>query len=132
MNQVTVVSSPRTTISVFEVLIGQFAVLHAKSETFTAYDGHIVLRTAAGFVNLSQPLALLTYCEEYTAEVIRPESVLSITVGNETALPLDNLTEEQNDTLRDIRSDNKINAIKRLREWTNVGLRDAKNYIDNL
>lgn len=94
--------------------------------TFLRLDrGSVGVRTEEGFLNLETGYETRDLYEY--AEAFEDGTTITLTVGKGFELE-----SWQNDELTDLlRNGNKINAIKKVREWTNIGLKEAKDYVDN-
>jgi hypothetical protein len=101
-------------------------------------DNHIVLRTAANdasadygpIVDLTNYAAIIPEFDlwEITGVKLQRGTRLVIEVGQRV-----NLSYLQVQEVREIlKGGNKINAIKRVRELTNAGLKEAKDYVESL
>ena len=117
MFKITVVPAPLLplTISAFNMKVGQIG---------RSTDGKYYLRTANRVVSLTDPS--IEYSETWTSprvEALRPGDVVSLVIG---------FDQETEDHIRSLRTFNKIEAIKHVRELTNWDLKTSKDYVDNL
>jgi Ribosomal protein L7/L12 C-terminal domain len=83
----------------------------------------IVLKTSAGLINLSRPTAVYAPYNFPFVEKLNTGDKLEITVG---------MDEEFERNINQIGRGNKIAAIKAVREATNWGLKEAKDYVDSI
>lgn len=89
-----------------------------------AFKDHVVLRAYDVVVDLTSPNN--TWRDSAWAPEVKKLNtgdVVEVTQG---------FTQATLDELRSIRSVNEINAIKRLREITNWGFKEAREYVDNV
>lgn len=134
-NVVEVIKAAVTFIYTADMRVGQIGILHEGSDGFyDAYAGETIMRVFGGFVNLTEPKRSITeQYSHYKVEILPPDTLLQITVGTESFPTLEQLTEEQRDSIRAIRDQGfKIQAIKEVCTLTTAGLKDAKEFVDNL
>ena len=117
------IEEPIDKLQVQHMRVGEFGQIAAENNI--ALVGHVIVRTAEGFTCLTKHD--LQVLDPWTVLVRRLPmgTVLTLTIGPYISADLEQ-------RLRQIKSHNKIDAIRFLREMTRMGLRDAKEYIDNL
>ena len=116
INTIKLTQFPKRGISADSMKIGEYARIIS--------SGHIVLKTTAGVIDLSDPTTVWTVpFSSPEVEQLRTGDKLEITVGMNT--------EFEKDIVHLGRS-NKILAIKSVREATNWGLKEAKEYVEAL
>lgn len=124
LNAITVIEPAPRVLLAYQMLHGQFATVI--NETSPVYKHILLCLTTGSIVDLTTGNVLVN--DAVTVKLIPVGSTLTLKVGAGIDLSL-----QQKAMLRQIRDDsNKLEAIKRLREWTNAGLVDSKNYVENL
>ena len=121
-NNVKVISTSARGISASSLSIGEYGRIVGKLDP---REGDIVLKAGTSVVNLSNP-ELVWEESSFTmpfVERLNTGDKVEITVG---------LTADFETRIRTEASSNKIRAIKSVREATNWGLTEAKNYVDGL
>lgn len=115
-NTIKLTQFPKRGISADSMKIGEYARIIS--------SGHIVLKTTAGVIDLSDPATVWT--DPFSSpevEQLRTGDKLEITVSMNTEFEKD---------IAHIGRSNKISAIKAVREATNWGLKEAKEYVEAL
>lgn len=85
--------------------------------------GHIILKTLSGVVDISDPNSAWPPFAGPEVERLNTGDKLEITIG---------FTAQVEQEIRNLRVSNKISAIKKVREITNWGLKESKDYVDAL
>lgn len=110
--------------------VGDFAVIEPNSYRYSDRKGHVVLKMNDYAIDLTDAFEFPEY-ELYDIHVRKLETGTKITLTVAGAVGI-KLTVTQEAEIRRLRVENKINAIKRVREITNAGLLESKNYVDSL
>ena len=119
MSTLKVISRPTTGLLASSLNIGEFARIIG-----TSSSGDIVLKTRNGVVNLTNPSIEWPSFSAPHVERLNTGDKIEITVG---------FTANFEDRIRDIaKNDNKIMAIKAVREATQWGLKESKDYVEAL
>lgn len=121
-NNVKLIQRPQRGISASTLVMGEYARITAPSGT-TDKVGDIVLKTGNGVVNLTTPSVIWPTFNLPQVERLNTGDSLEIIVG---------FTTEFEDRIRREAGVNKILAIKAVRETTNWGLKESKDYVDAL
>jgi len=123
MNNVKVIQRPTRGISAQSLKIGEFARI--SEPTGDSHIGDIVLKTRTNVVNITNPNVVWdSPFSSPFVERLNTGDTLQITVG---------LTTDFETRIRDIaKNNNKILAIKEVREATNWGLKESKEYVESL
>lgn len=120
MNNVKLVQHPQRGISASTLEIGEFARV---TDGTGADVGDIVLKTINGLVNITNPGANPPSFYVPLVERLNTGDKLEITIGF--------TTDFEDRILREAKV-NKIMAIKAVREATNWGLKESKDYVEAL
>ncbi len=120
-NTIKVISVPTRGISASALSVGQYARVVGQIGTINL--GDIILKTAQGVVNISDPSVQYGSFSSPFVELLKTGDKLEITVG---------FTSEFEESIRSQAKGNKIMAIKAVREATSWGLKEAKEYVDSL
>lgn len=115
-NTIKLTQFPKRGISAESLKIGEYARIIS--------NGHIVLKTKAGVIDLSDPATVWT--DPFSSPVLEKLNIgdkLEITVG---------MTTDFQQRIVDLGRSNKLSAIEAMREATNWGLKEAKDYVDSL
>jgi hypothetical protein len=120
-NSVKVISVPTRGIIASSLNIGEYGRIVGSLDPNA---GDIVLKTSLGIVNISDPKFVWDspFTEPYVERLNTGDKV-EITVG---------FTPEFEERIRRDAQNNKITAIKAVREATNWGLKEAKDYVEAL
>jgi hypothetical protein len=119
MSTVKVIARPVRGILAEDLNIGEYARIIGSGNI-----GDIVLRTRNGVVNLSNPVTDFPSFASPQVERLNPGDKLEITVG---------FTVDFEQRILDIaKNNNKIMAIKAVREATQWGLKESKDYVESL
>ncbi len=121
MNNLKVISFPARGISADSLKLGEYA--RVVGGLGTRNLGDIVLKASAGVVNISDPASNFGPFGSPFVERLHTGDKLEITVG---------FTPEFEESIRSQAQSNKIMAIKAVREATNWGLKEAKEYVETL
>lgn len=120
-NNVKVISFPSRGISADSLKLGEYARVVGMSGTINL--GDIVLKASAGVINITDPASNFGPFGSSFVERLHTGDKLEITVG---------FTPEFEESIRSQARSNKIMAIKAVREATNWGLKEAKEYVESL
>lgn len=119
MSTVKVIARPVRGILAEDLNIGEYARIIGSGNI-----GDIVLRTRNGVVNLSNPVTDFPSFASPQVERLNTGDKLEITVG---------FTVDFEQRILDIaKNNNKIMAIKAVREATQWGLKESKDYVESL
>ena len=122
MNNIKVTSFPSHGISAHSLKVGEYA--RVVGTVLKPYFGDIVLKTSKGVVNLTDPNTVWDVpLASPFVERLNTGDKLEITVG---------FTTDFEDRIRREAQSNKIMAIKAVREATNWGLKESKEYVESL
>lgn len=123
MHNIKLTSRPHSGILASALNIGEFARIIVIASTADNV-GDIVLKTSIGVVNVTKPSVLYPSFSTPKVERLNTGDKLEITVG---------FTTDFEKRIFDIaKNNNKIWAIKEVREATNWGLKESKEYVDAL
>jgi Ribosomal protein L7/L12 C-terminal domain len=118
-SNVKIIARPNIDLSAESLMVGEYA----RVTDSTNYNGAIVLKTSKGVVNLTDPNVFWDQFTSPRVERLNTGDKLEITVG---------FTPEFENRIRIQANSNKIIAIKAVREATNWGLKESKDYVEAL